>query len=621
MTSQFSPEATLASAEKHLISTLALLKTKTEKVQFLQEFRSRVANDDWEWIADVVERKAGGVVPIQEFIEGKEFLNMRGVLYPEVMREVKAMSTGEFVETVLTGAIGTGKTTIALIITAYQLYLLAQYDNPQLKFGLDPSSEIVFIFQSINAKLAKDVDYSRFKATIDNSPWFQQNFKYDKTIESELRFPHRIIVKPVSGTDTAAIGQNVIGGVIDELNFMSQVDKSKHNKDGGAYDQAIAVYNSISRRRKSRFMTQGKMPGILCLVSSVRYPGEFTDQKIAESHREIERTGKTSIYVYRKTTWEIKPHGTFTGDWFKIFIGDDSRRPRIMADNEVALPRDEPLVIEAPEEYRAEFESDIMNALRDIAGVATLAHHPYIIMTEMIAACADPKLPKIFSQPTVDFVDQKLTMYPERIPNPDWPRFAHVDLGVTGDSAGVVIGHCCGFKDIDRGDHVETLPDIQIDCVLEVAPPRNGEILFWKIRDVFHALKKHGMALRWITFDSFQSVDSIQLLRQSGFISDRQSMDKDIDAYEFTKAAIYDSRVHWPPHGKLRRELSSLEKDVKKNKIDHPPNGSKDVSDALAGVVYGLTMRREVWAMFGIKVMSIPESIKLVLNKDGKSAK
>ncbi len=29
--------------------------------------------------------------------------------------------------------------------------------------------------------------------------------------------------------------------------------------------------------------------------------------------------------------------------------------------------------------------------------------------------------------------------------------------------------------------------------------------------------------------------------------------------------------------------------------MDHPPHGSKDLADALAGVVYGLTMRRDVW--------------------------
>jgi hypothetical protein len=38
-------------------------------------------------------------------------------------------------------------------------------------------------------------------------------------------------------------------------------------------------------------------------------------------------------------------------------------------------------------------------------------------------------------------------------------------------------------------------------------------------------------------------------------------------------------------------------------------HNSKDVADSLAGVIYGLTMRREVWGMFNIPTVSIPSSI------------
>lgn len=39
-------------------------------------------------------------------------------------------------------------------------------------------------------------------------------------------------------------------------------------------------------------------------------------------------------------------------------------------------------------------------------------------------------------------------------------------------------------------------------------------------------------------------------------------------------------------------------------------HNSKDVSDALAGVVYGLTMRRELWALHGVSAITMPTSIK-----------
>ena len=39
-------------------------------------------------------------------------------------------------------------------------------------------------------------------------------------------------------------------------------------------------------------------------------------------------------------------------------------------------------------------------------------------------------------------------------------------------------------------------------------------------------------------------------------------------------------------------------------------HNSKDVSDALAGVCYGLTMRREIWVKYGIPLMTIPTHLK-----------
>lgn len=51
-------------------------------------------------------------------------------------------------------------------------------------------------------------------------------------------------------------------------------------------------------------------------------------------------------------------------------------------------------------------------------------------------------------------------------------------------------------------------------------------------------------------------------------------------------------------------------------------HNSKDCADAVAAVTYGLTMRREFWAMYGVSLANIPESIKsaMATNKEPKSA-
>ena len=562
---------------------------------------------------DIYQKRSFNPVDVVTFVESKSYLDSKNVLYPKVLDCLVEMNNGNYQEAVLTGAIGTGKSTLALYSTAYQLYLLASYINPHAEFGLDPSSEILFIFQSINASLAQAVEYQRFKTMILKSQFFRETFLFDTKILSELRFPNRIIVKPLSGLETGAIGQNVIGGIMDEMNFMAVVENSKSSMDNTVYDQANALYDSIAMRRKSRFMQQGKVPGLLCLVSSKRYPGQFTDRKEAEAYEEVKRTGRTSIYIYDKREWDVKPIERFSGKWFHIFKGDEARRPRILEDGDVVVDEDRHMVMEIPLEYRTNFEADIMKALRDIAGVSTLAHHPFIVERDSVADC-QRKDKIIFGKEMVDFKDHKLMVYAQNFVNPDIPRFVHCDLAISGDSAGLAIGCVTGFKQANGGGW---MPNIYIDGLLEIKPPKGGEILLYKVREVITVLNSLGLNIKWVTFDQFQSTDSMQLLRQSGFAVGLQSMDVNTFPYDFTKNALYDRRINMPAHKRCALELVSLEKDVKKNKIDHPPRGSKDVSDALAGVVYGLTMRREIWLDAGIPLGEIPPEVIATL-KGGK---
>jgi hypothetical protein len=535
----------------------------------------------------------------------------KSAIYDLVMLELEEMNNGTYSEAVLTGSIGAAKTTCALYTTAYQLYLLSCYASPHALYDLDPASEIVFIFQSLNAAAARKVDYERFKSMIENAPYFKKYFPFNKDLEAELHFPNRIIVRPVSGSETAAIGQNVFGGIIDEVNFMAVIEGGKNAGEDGTYDQAVALYNSISKRRKSRFGVMGKVPGMLCIVSSRRYPGQFTDIKEAEARADIIKYGRSTIFVYDKRTWEIKPPGSFMSETFSVFIGDDSRRPRLLEAAEVpTLGKSyEGLVVQIPMDFIDDFQRDILSSLRDIAGVATLAKHPFIVDREKIKG-AMRKTNIAFQRETVDFSETQLSIIASEFYKPHLPRFFHCDLAITGDSAGFCIGTVIGFKTMSSvTGAVEQLPIIHIDALLEIAPPKGGEIKLFKVRDIIHTLRQLKINVRWGTFDQFQSRDSMQLLKQSGLAVGYQSVDINTTPYDFVKNALYDERLSLPMHSRCAIELASLEKLVKKNKVDHPPGGSKDVADALAGVVYGLTMRREIWALHGVAAVNIPRTI------------
>ena len=123
---------------------------------------------------------------------------------------------------------------------------------------------------------------------------------------------------------------------------------------------------------------------------------------------------------------------------------------------------------------------------------------------------------------------------------------AHVDLGLTGDSAGVAIGWVEGFTKVPRSDNTfELMPQINFDLILEVKPPRNGEIEFENIRKLFYKLRELGMNLKWISFDTFQSVDSMQILRQEGFITGTALHGQDLPAVRCHQ----DSLLRWSREG------------------------------------------------------------------------
>jgi hypothetical protein len=567
----------------------------------------------------VLEKKVGAnkLLPARNpvsprtFIQSPKYMDAKGVLYPAILKEFQKLNSGKYSEAVLTGGIGCGKTTLALYTTIFQVYLLSCMKCPQSYFGLDPMSEIVFVFQSINAELAKNVDFGRFREMIQNSPYFKDIFSPISSSEDEIRFPKRIIVRSLTGSPSSALGQNVYGGIVDEVNFMANQQQSKKSYDGGVFDQAEEIYKSITQRRKSRFMRAGKLAGMFCYVSSKCYTGEFTERKIAEAKVQASNSTPPSnpIYVFDKRAWDVRPKNTFSGKWFYVFCGDMTRQPRILNDNEISttqLPDD--LIMAIPVEYYEDFVRDIHSAMRDIAGISSNAIHPFIVNKECIEE-AFGSVKSILSRPNCDFVETEVELYKGRIKCVDQLRWVHLDLALTGDSVGIACGYVDRFQEIKRGSsQIEMLPRIVFDFILEVPPPKNAEINFEMIRTMLYKLREHGVPIRWVSMDSYQSKDTEQLLAHQGFLTGQQSIDKFSHPYDVMKTALLDGRLLAPYHEKALSEIARLERNPLNGKIDHPPGGSKDLADAMAGVVYGLSRQRRVWHFHGIPIVNAPKS-------------
>lgn len=551
------------------------------------------------------------VVDIEEFVFGAAYLGIkREDIYPGVLEAMHELDKDIYVEAVLKGALGYGKTTMSNIMLARSIYKTSCMRHPQSSYGIRAGSSIVFTIQSIRLATAKKAVFDDFGGNIKNSPYFKYIYPYNKFITTEMRFDEqKLSVLPVSSSSTGAISMNVMGGVLDEMNFMQKVLKSKSQNAqlDGSYSQARAIYEAISRRRRSRFVQKGKLPGILFLISSSRFPDDFTELKALEAVSEGGTDPK--IFVMSKAIWEVKGRDQFLQETFKVMIGNNMIRSRILPDGEEPYP--DCKVIDVPMDFKGDFERDIDGSLRDFAGVTIMASRPFISRRSSIHDCMSEGTERGYVNP---FRSEQYD-FSLGIPKPDRSkllthikmfRTAHIDLGHKRDAAGIAIGHIAGQKLIERVDPVTKLriselkPIVGFDVIMRVVPPPNGEIEFAHIREFLLMMRdQYDLPIEYVTFDGFQSVDSRQILRTKGFKADYLSVEK-IDPYRSLRDSLYDNAVYLQNNQWLANELAGLEYvrgiGASGDKVDHRANGTKDVADAVCGVATFLLKRRIAWS-------------------------
>lgn len=513
--------------------------------------------------------------------------------------------------------IATHNSTFAEIAMARMIYEVSCFRNPQKVYGLMDGTVIAFINVSVSKRNAEKVVYHGIRSKLVNSPYFESMFPIEPNIRSELRLPNHVWVFPVASEETSVIGYNVFGGVMDEVNFMEVVENSKRSAGlkGGVYDKAVTLQEALIRRMKSRYLQKGKLPGILLQISSSKYPEDYTERRIEEAKEDPQ------IFVRRYAQWDTLPKERYSGTWFWVSLGDNLTRSKIVEDEEEAgRIREEGVeVLPVPTEYRRDFEKDIDAAIRDFAGRPTLTIRPFIVhrwkVYEAMQKGERFGLEHPFTAETTNLQDG-VTLDPTKLLIPKLkkqieeeadpkikaelqrrlaqerarPRFLHIDLG-TATFAGMAMGHVLDYVEVTRRnedgeEYVMRMPVIGMDMMLRVEAPHEGEIEIAGLRQLVYELRSYGYRIKKVTFDQYQSKDSEQQLKRSGIEAGYLSADTDPGVYQAYKDAINEDR--WVAYYSevVYNETIRLEKNEKTGKVDHPPKGTKDVSDAVAGVCY-----------------------------------
>ena len=108
--------------------------------------------------------------------------------------------------------------------------------------------------------------------------------------------------------------------VIDEANYLEVTEDSKKGLEE-TYDAGEEMYNAVSNRMTSRFMRRGKIPGIIVLISSPRYPDSFLERKIKEA--KAIGVKKLNMFWRQRSLWEAKGPKYFDMEnWFEVDLNN-----------------------------------------------------------------------------------------------------------------------------------------------------------------------------------------------------------------------------------------------------------------------------------------------------------
>lgn len=551
-------------------------------------------------------------VDIETFVRDPYYLGKTcDVLYPKLLDDMKELFSGSYRETILSGSIGWGKSFFASIAACRIIYELSCMRDPHKSFGIGKGTDITMVVLSVKEDLAIKVAFENIANKIKESDYFKENFPF-KPMKKEIIFPNKIQIAARASTDSAALGLNVFAAWIDESNFMQPMKKKGAIESRvGNMDRAQFLYDQLIRRMKSRFQRHGKLPGMMIVVSSKQTRDDFTAKRIRESKDD------PTIFVRDYATWHVKPDGIYSKETFAVLVGNDLVPSKVLSPEEVAVTKeklqDGMLVIDVPIDFKNDFTSNIEDSIRDIAGVETVSVSPFIQQRDLIIPCIDVNRQHPFSVeewvPTEHgkFIWSRVARQVEVREGAqivrEWQplfhngaaRHIHIDPSLNSDATGFVVGCVTGYKTVVRRDeetreqYTERAPEIWVDFMLRIKPPIGGEIDHGLVRSLVYQMQAKGFSISLITMDQFNSASSLQTFATKGITAERLSVDKPMDAYDILKTAIYENRLSFYNYNPLLEELRWIQKDNIRNKVDHPQGKSKDVADALAGIVFSLT--------------------------------
>lgn len=489
---------------------------------------------------------------------------------------------------------GGGKDTIASLVQAYVCYILLCMRDPVEYFRLGPGSTLDILNVAPAGQQAESIYFHYFAERIKGCAWFRENFdvaesgklldkrkKYSKgQINIGARsciFPKGIRAFSLHSAHTSYEGYNVIFFVLDEYSAFT---------DSGKRANAPEVYRLLRTSATSRFGPLWK--GFILSFPRNVDELDFTTQKLKECGN-LGGTNPT-LYGARRCTWEVAPRDRFCGQTFDFVRVLDGRRIELR---------------DIPVEFKIEFDEDPYDALAkyativlrsqnrlfgDISFLDRISPREPIFRTQTIIV-ENPVGGDSFRALGKEIVDWSVSPLDRRV-----PHVIHIDLGLTSDSAALMIGHgepvevqvnvldADGVPRVnpDTGEpitKIETIMKVVEDAHIVWKPQEGLPVSVQNVEEVLLEICEQIKVI-YVSADQWNSAHLLEALSRKGIKAETHTINR--EDYIALKQSLEAGYVDLLASDLIVKELSNLEDTGKR--VDHPLRGSKDLADCLAGI-------------------------------------
>lgn len=528
-------------------------------------------------------------VTIDEFIENPCYfgstLDCGKALFPKWRYHLRKIFEDpyKYSEVVFTGAIGIGKSTVAVVMAGYMLYNLMCLKDPHKFFGISATQgNIVFLFFNTTMTKAHKTALGNLFGHLLKSPWFMER-GHEAGDRYKVYVPNKNIAFEIGSEEQHATSLDIFFFMFDEANdFLNQ------NADMNQTD-AMKILNAANQRIRSRFKSADRKLffGKSVILSSKQSELAFLEQYVQD--RQSKNPG--GIYIVDEPQWNILPL-ELSNNYFNVAYGNKNAKSRILSDDEdVEVAKQQGFkILQVPVEYRKDFEDNLNRALTEMGGVS-VSYIDKFFSREYIQNAIDNTRVNPFSTDIIisglrdkdEYVDY---FDVSKIPI-EWQQeqiYMHIDTSKTGDRTG-----------ISAVSQVTNNPeDIHHLFTVYIQAPKNDQICFAKHeRFIFYLYDSLHWNIKNVSSDGYNSDQLKQNIILHGIEADYVTADGPKNkTYPTLQRVLYDGHMKLLPIPLLEKELVELDMTTLKQIIDHPVNGSKDGSDSLACSVQNLINHR-----------------------------